>query len=109
MQVGTDNLRRLQRARRVAADQMLDLVTTEPLPHAVRLLAAQFAELDVGLSLPAPFMIPLRLSMTQQPDGGEFSYKRGAELLKYCRDKLEAVEDQIKVLDQGVLKSWTPE
>ena len=37
------------------------------------------------------------------------SYKRGAELLKYCRDKLEAVEDQIKVLDQGVLKSWTPE
>ncbi len=36
-------------------------------------------------------------------------YQRGAELLKYCRDKLAAVEDQIKVLDQGVLKSWTPE
>ncbi|MBT9507155.1 exodeoxyribonuclease VII small subunit [Rhodoferax sp.] len=36
-------------------------------------------------------------------------YQRGAELLKFCRDRLEAVESQIKVLDQGVLKSWTPE
>lgn len=36
-------------------------------------------------------------------------YQRGAELLKFCRDRLEAVEGQIKVLDQGVLKTWTPE
>jgi exodeoxyribonuclease VII small subunit len=36
-------------------------------------------------------------------------YQRGAELLKYCRDKLEAVEAQIKVLDEGTLKTWTPE
>jgi len=36
-------------------------------------------------------------------------YQRGAELLKFCRDRLEKVEDQIKVLDQGALKSWTPE
>ena len=36
-------------------------------------------------------------------------YQRGAELLKYCRDKLEAVENQIKVLDEGALKPWTPE
>jgi len=33
-------------------------------------------------------------------------YQRGAELLKFCRDRLEAVEGQIKVLDQGVLKPW---
>jgi exodeoxyribonuclease VII small subunit len=37
------------------------------------------------------------------------AYQRGAELLKFCRDRLEAVEDQIKVLDQGVLKTWTAE
>ncbi|MBP9061997.1 MAG: exodeoxyribonuclease VII small subunit [Rhodoferax sp.] len=37
------------------------------------------------------------------------SYQRGAELLKFCRERLDAVESQIKVLDQGVLKSWTPE
>ena len=36
-------------------------------------------------------------------------YQRGAELLKLCRDKLEAVENQIKVLDAGTLKPWTPE
>ena len=36
-------------------------------------------------------------------------YQRGAELLSYCRARLEAVEAQIKVLDQGALKTWTPE
>ncbi len=36
-------------------------------------------------------------------------YKRGAELLKFCRDKLQAVEEQIKVLDAGVLKPWAAE
>jgi exodeoxyribonuclease VII small subunit len=36
-------------------------------------------------------------------------YQRGAELLKYCRDQLEAVDSQIKVLDDGMLKTWTPE
>lgn len=36
-------------------------------------------------------------------------YQRGAELLKYCREKLVAVEDQIKVLDSGTLKTWIPE
>ena len=36
-------------------------------------------------------------------------YQRGAELLKYCREKLAAVENQIKVLDAGTLKTWTPE
>jgi exodeoxyribonuclease VII small subunit len=37
------------------------------------------------------------------------AYQRGAELLKYCREKLEAVENQIKVLDEGALKPWTAE
>ena len=34
------------------------------------------------------------------------SYERGAALLQVCRDKLQAVENQIKVLDSGVLKPW---
>ena len=33
-------------------------------------------------------------------------YSRGAELLAYCRAQLDAVEQQIKVLDNGVLKTW---
>jgi exodeoxyribonuclease VII small subunit len=36
-------------------------------------------------------------------------YQRGAELLQFCRDKLQAVEDQIKVLDEGTLKIWKPQ
>ena len=32
---------------------------------------------------------------------------RGAALLAFCRDKLQAVEDQIKVLDAGSLKTWS--
>ena len=37
------------------------------------------------------------------------SYQRGATLLTFCRERLEAVEGQIKVLDQGALKTWTAE
>jgi len=37
------------------------------------------------------------------------SYQRGAALLAFCREKLQAVEDQIKVLDAGSLKPWTAE
>lgn len=37
------------------------------------------------------------------------AYRRGAELLTFCRARLEAVEGQIKVLDQGALKNWAAE
>ena len=32
------------------------------------------------------------------------SYKRGAELLSFCRARLEAVEQQVKLLEDGQLK-----
>jgi exodeoxyribonuclease VII small subunit len=35
------------------------------------------------------------------------SYKRGAELLGFCRARLEAVEQQVKVLEDGQLKPLT--
>lgn len=34
------------------------------------------------------------------------SYRRGAELLGFCRARLEAVEQQVKVLEEGQLKPW---
>ena len=34
------------------------------------------------------------------------SYRRGAELLQFCRSKLDAVEQQVKVLEDGQLKPW---
>jgi exodeoxyribonuclease VII small subunit len=36
------------------------------------------------------------------------SYKRGAELLQFCRGRLEAVEQQVQVLEDGQLKAWSP-
>lgn len=35
------------------------------------------------------------------------AYQRGATLLQYCRDRLEAVENQIRVIDNGTVKPWT--
>jgi exodeoxyribonuclease VII small subunit len=34
------------------------------------------------------------------------SYKRGAELLGFCRTRLQAVEQQVKVLEDEGLKQW---
>ncbi len=36
-------------------------------------------------------------------------YQRGAWLLQFCRARLDAVQQQIKLLDEGTLKPWTPE
>jgi exodeoxyribonuclease VII small subunit len=35
------------------------------------------------------------------------SYQRGAELLTFCRARLAAVEQQVKLLEDGQLKPWT--
>ena len=34
------------------------------------------------------------------------SYQRSAELLGFCRSRLDAVEQQVKVLEDGQLKPW---
>ena len=34
------------------------------------------------------------------------TYQRGAELLQICRSRLDAVEAQVKVLEEGRLKPW---
>jgi exodeoxyribonuclease VII small subunit len=34
-------------------------------------------------------------------------YQRGTALLQFCKARLEAVQDQIKVLDGGQLKPWS--
>ncbi len=36
------------------------------------------------------------------------NYRRGAELLELCRSRLAAVEQQVKVLEEGQLKAWAP-
>ena len=54
--------------------------------------------------------------LVQAMDGGQMpldsllaNYRRGAELLEFCRGRLQSVEDQVKVLEDGQLKDWTGE
>jgi exodeoxyribonuclease VII small subunit len=35
------------------------------------------------------------------------AYKRGAELLSFCRSKLEDAQQQVRVLEDGVLKDFS--
>ncbi|HSQ72199.1 MAG TPA: exodeoxyribonuclease VII small subunit [Rubrivivax sp.] len=44
-----------------------------------------------------------QLPLDQLLDG----YRRGAELLAFCRARLQAVEDQVRLLDDGQLKPWS--
>jgi len=44
-----------------------------------------------------------QLPLDQMLDG----YRRGAELLGLCRARLAAVEEQVKVLEDGELKAWS--
>ena len=52
-------------------------------------------------------------ALVQQMESGQLplgelltGYQRGSTLLAYCRAQLDAVEQQIKVLDNGNLKPW---
>jgi exodeoxyribonuclease VII small subunit len=53
--------------------------------------------------------------LVQSMEGGQLpldrlleSFKRGAELLEFCRTRLQAVEEQVKVVENGQLKTWNP-
>jgi len=35
------------------------------------------------------------------------AYQRGVELLQYCRSALEAAEQQVKILEESVLKPFS--
>lgn len=71
-------------------------VTTTPVSYeaALQELERLLAQLESG-------ELPLEQLLS--------AYRRGAELLTFCRARLEAVEGQIKVLDQGTLKNWAAE
>jgi exodeoxyribonuclease VII small subunit len=69
--------------------------TSAPLPASYE---AALEELEQLVSQLESGKMPLEQLLT--------GYQRGAELLKFCRERLEAVENQIKVLDEGILKPW---
>jgi exodeoxyribonuclease VII small subunit len=53
--------------------------------------------------------------LVQQMEAGQMpldqllvAYRRGAELLNHCRARLQTVEEQVKLLEDGALKPWVP-
>jgi exodeoxyribonuclease VII small subunit len=52
--------------------------------------------------------------LVAQMEGGQLpldqlldAYRRGALLLSFCRARLQVVEEQVKVLEDGQLKTWS--
>ena len=59
---------------------------------ALQELEGLVSRLDAG-------QLPLNELLTQ--------YQRGEQLLSFCRGKLEAVEQQIQLVEEGQSKPWT--
>lgn len=57
------------------------------------------AELSELVSQMETGQLPLEASVT--------AYQRGSELIKYCASQLEKVEQQVKILDAGMLKPFS--
>jgi exodeoxyribonuclease VII small subunit len=73
--------------------------------------------IEPGLSGPVPATYEAALAeletLVASMEGGQLplegllaGYRRGTELLQFCRARLEAVEQQVKVLEDGQLKAW---
>ena len=59
---------------------------------------AALAELDALVAQMESGQMPLE----QLLEG----YRRATELMVFCKDRLQAVEAQVKVLEDGQLKAW---
>ena len=61
-------------------------------------LEAALAELEKIVASMEEGELPLERSLA--------AYKRGAELLKYCQGALQDAQQQVKVLEDGILKDF---
>ena len=61
-------------------------------------LESALAELEQIVSSMEAGQMPLEQSLA--------AYKRGAELLKYCQTALQDAQQQVKILEDNVLKSF---
>ncbi len=61
---------------------------------------SSLAELEEIVSAMEAGQLPLEKSLA--------AYKRGAELLKFCQSALQDAQQQVKILEDGVLKNFSP-
>jgi exodeoxyribonuclease VII small subunit len=72
-----------------------------PAPKAPASYEAALEELETLVAKLESGQLPLDQLLT--------GYQRGAELLEFCRGRLQAVENQIRVLEGNELKPWNQE
>lgn len=70
-----------------------------PVDHLPATYEAAMEELESLVSRLDAGQLPLDQMLTH--------YQRGAELLACCRSRLEAVEQQIQVVENGQVKPWS--
>ena len=94
------------------------LTLLTPMPKAIPPAPVPVPDQGPASALPATYEAALEEleSLVARLESGDMpldqlisGYQRGAELLNFCRGKLETVENQIKVLEAGTLKPWMPE
>ena len=71
---------------------------TTPAPASFE---AALAELETIVKTMESRQVPLKEALD--------AYRRGAELLKYCQATLKDAQQEIEVLEKGVLKPFKPE
>jgi exodeoxyribonuclease VII small subunit len=62
---------------------------------------AALAELEALVVTMESGQLPLRESLA--------AYQRGAQLLAYCQDALKDAQQQVEVLEKGVLRTFRPD
>jgi len=84
---------------------VLALPTLAPMPEEPRATPKTFeaalAELETIVATMEGGQLPLADALA--------AYKRGAELLQYCQAALKDAQQQVQVLEKGVLKAFTPD
>jgi exodeoxyribonuclease VII small subunit len=70
-------------------------------PQAPQNFETALAELEAIVAAMEGGQLPLQESLA--------AYKRGAELVAFCQAALKDAQQQIEILEKGVLKTFAPE
>jgi len=71
---------------------------TKPKSQNPQSFEAALAEIENIVAAMEAGQLPLEQSLT--------AYKRGAELLQYCQARLQEAQQQVKILEAGILKNF---